>query len=97
MLREWTLRSTQNKFGSRMSRTVDIEAARKDLSRLIEEAAAGEEIVIAKGGKVVARLVSFRERGAGKRQLGLLAGMLKIPADFDGPLPSDVLDAFEGQ
>jgi prevent-host-death family protein len=80
-----------------MVKIVNIHAAKTHLSRLIEEAAGGEEIVIAKAGKAVARLVPFGEKEAGKRRLGLLAGKLKIPADFDAPLPPDVLDAFEGR
>jgi prevent-host-death family protein len=76
---------------------VNIHAAKTHLSRLVEEAAAGEEIVIAKAGKAVARLVPLSEGKAGKRRLGLLAGKLKIPADFDAPLPDETLDAFEGR
>lgn len=78
-------------------KTVNIHAAKTHLSRLVEEAAAGEEIVIAKAGKAVARLVPLSERKAGKRRLGLLAGKLKIPADFDAPLRDETLDAFEGR
>ena len=80
-----------------MAKTVNIHAAKTHLSRLVEEAAAGEEIVIAKAGKAVARLVPLGERETGKRPLGLLAGKMKIGADFDAPLPADVLDAFEGR
>jgi prevent-host-death family protein len=80
-----------------MSKTVNIHAAKTHLSRLVEEAAAGQEIVIAKAGKAVARLVPLAEREAGKRRLGLLAGKVGIPSDFDAPLPTDLLDAFEGR
>jgi prevent-host-death family protein len=76
---------------------VNIHAAKTHLSRLVEEAATGEEIVIAKAGKGVARLVPLRGQKEEKRKLGLLAGRLKIPADFDAPLPADLLDAFEGR
>ena len=77
-------------------RTVDIQAAKTHLSRLVVAAAAGEEIIIAKAGKPVARLaplVSSRP----PRRLGILAGKLRVPKDFDTPLPDEVVDAFEGR
>ncbi len=77
-------------------RTVNIHAAKTQLSRLVEDAALGEEIIIAKAGKPVARLVPLAEARP-KRRLGGLAGKLKIPEDFDAPLPGDILDAFEGR
>jgi antitoxin (DNA-binding transcriptional repressor) of toxin-antitoxin stability system len=62
--------------------------------RLLDRAAKGEDIVIARAGKPVARLVTV----AGKpRQLGWLKGKLEIPADFDAPLPDSMLAAFEGR
>jgi prevent-host-death family protein len=80
-----------------MGKIVNIHAAKTHLSRLVEEAASGEEIIIAKAGKAIARLVPLAEKEAGKRRLGLLAGKIKIPSDFDAPLPADILDAFEGR
>jgi prevent-host-death family protein len=77
-------------------RSINIHAAKTQLSRLVEAAAAGEEIIIAKAGKPVARLVPL----AGPRQqrrLGILAGKLQIPEDFDAPLPEEVVAAFEGR
>jgi len=75
-------------------RTVNIHAAKTHLSRLVEEAAAGEEIIIAKSGKPIARLCPL---AAPKRQrvLGRLRGKLIVPDDFDAPLPDEVLDLFE--
>jgi prevent-host-death family protein len=68
------------------------------LSRLLEEVAAGEEIVIAKAGKPMAKLVPlFPAKEPPKRQLGSLAGIAIIPAGFDDPLPDDLLDMFEGK
>jgi prevent-host-death family protein len=78
-------------------KTVDIRTAKAHLSSLIEEAAAEEEIVIAKAGKGIARLMPLRQATQTKRKLGVLAGQLKIPSDFDAPLPADVLNAFEGR
>jgi prevent-host-death family protein len=74
---------------------VNIHAAKTHLSRLVDQAAAGDEIVIARAGKPVARLVPLAEKP--KRILGLLKGQLKIPRDFDAPLPDDVLALFEGE
>ena len=75
---------------------VNLHAAKTQLSRLVDEAAAGAEIIIARAGKPVARLVPLTPMQP-KRKLGLLAGRLTIPADFDAPLPDDVLKDFEGR
>ena len=75
--------------------TINIHAAKTHFSRLVDEAAAGEEIIIAKAGKPVARLVPLAKKP--KRQLGLLAGQLTVSDDFDAPLPDDLLDLFEGK
>ena len=74
---------------------LNIHAAKTHLSRLLEEVGAGEEIVIAKAGRPVARLVPIEKPS--KRKLGLLAGRLTIPASFDDPLPDDVIASFEGR
>jgi len=76
--------------------TLNIHAAKTHLSRLIEEVAEGEEVVIAKAGRPVARLVPFG-KAPGKRTLGILKGRLKVPRDFDAPLPDEVITAFEGR
>jgi prevent-host-death family protein len=78
-------------------RTINIHAAKTHLSRLIDEAAAGDEIVIARAGKPVAKLVAFVATPAKPRRvLGRMAGRIRVSADFDAPLPDDVLDRFEG-
>ena len=77
--------------------TVNIHAAKTHLSRLVQEAAAGKEIIIAKAGTPLAKLGSLGPANRKKRRLGILAGRLKVPTDFDAPLPSDILDAFEGR
>jgi prevent-host-death family protein len=78
--------------------TINLHAAKTQFSRLVDEAAAGEEIIIAKAGKPVAKLVPLVSRqDRPKRRLGLLAGKAVMPADFDAPLPDDVLDSFEGR
>ena len=76
-------------------KTVNIHAAKTHLSKLIEDAERGEEIIIARAGKPVARLVPLRARPR-ERRLGLLEGRIRIAEDFDAPLPEEVLKAFEG-
>jgi prevent-host-death family protein len=76
--------------------TVNIHAAKTHLSRLVDAAAAGEEILIARAGRPVARLVPLEPVAeAPRRRLGRLAGRLAVPADFDAPLPDAVLAEFE--
>lgn len=74
---------------------VNIHAAKTHLSRLLDDVAAGAEIVIAKHGKPVARLVPLTPVSE-KRPLGRLARELRVPDDFDEPLPDDVLRGFTG-
>jgi prevent-host-death family protein len=77
--------------------TINIHAAKTHLSRLVEQAAAGEEIIIAKAGRPVARLVALEPAAPKKRVLGQLRGKVRAFDNFDDPLPDDLLDAFEGR
>lgn len=72
---------------------VSVHEAKTHLSRLLRRVAGGEEIVIARGGKPVARLVPLE--GARQRELGRDRGLLVIAEDFDAPLSEDELAAFE--
>jgi prevent-host-death family protein len=74
--------------------TITIHKAKTNLSQLIERASAGEEIIIARGSKPVAKLVPI---GAvkGKRQPGSMKGKLEIGPEFFEPLPDDELAAWE--
>ena len=74
---------------------VNVHEAKTHLSRLLDEADAGEEIIIARGGKPAARLVPVGNNEPGI--IGLLKGKIVIPKDFDDPLPDDLLDLFEGK
>ncbi len=76
---------------------VNLHAAKTHFSRLVDQAAAGEEIIIAKAGQPVAKLTPLTRTTREKRRLGLLAGRAVIPPDFDAPLPDDVIAAFEGR
>jgi prevent-host-death family protein len=75
-------------------RTVNIHEAKTHLSRLVEEVRKGEEIVIARAGRPVARLVPIAPEGDA-RTLGILAGAFTVPDDFDAPLPDDLIADFE--
>jgi prevent-host-death family protein len=75
---------------------VNIHEAKTHLSRLLARVAAGEEIIIARAGKPIARLVPFH-MPKGRRPLGIDKGRYAIPDDFDAPLPDDLLASFEGE
>jgi prevent-host-death family protein len=77
-------------------RVVNIHAAKTHLSRLVKEVAAGEEIVIAKAGQPVARLLPFEPRRE-PREPGLLKGKIWVAEDFDDPLPEEIMAAFRGE
>jgi prevent-host-death family protein len=74
---------------------VNMHEAKTHLSRLVERAAAGEEIVIGKAGRPMARLVPYREERAPRRP-GLLRGRLTMAEDFD-ETPGWLVEAFEGR
>jgi len=78
-----------------MPSTYNMHEAKTQLSRLAERAAAGEEIIIARNGRPLARLVPVAERRP--RRLGLARGAIHLGADFDAPLPSEIQEAFEGK
>jgi prevent-host-death family protein len=69
--------------------------AKTSLSRLVERAARGEEIILAKAGKPLAKLVPFRQPQP--RQPGGWEGRVRISEDFDAPLPPEIQAAFEGR
>lgn len=74
---------------------VNVHDAKTHFSRLLDRAERGEEFVIAKAGRPVARLGPLVRRGK-KRRLGLLDGKFRIPDHFNDALPEAVLAAFEG-
>jgi antitoxin (DNA-binding transcriptional repressor) of toxin-antitoxin stability system len=74
---------------------VKVHQAKTHLSRLLVRAAGGEEIVIARGGKPVARRVPFTPPSH-DRISGQDRGQLRIAEDFDEPLPEEILRGFEG-
>jgi prevent-host-death family protein len=73
---------------------VGVHEAKTNLSQLLRRVAAGEEVTITRGGEPVARLVPAMVKK--QRVLGRDAGRVRIAADFDAPLPAEVLADFEG-
>jgi prevent-host-death family protein len=78
-----------------MAKVLNLYEAKSQLSSLVEEAARGTEIVIAKAGVPRARLVPLRSRM--RRRPGGSKGRIRIAADFDAPLPPHVLAGFTGK
>lgn len=74
--------------------TVNVHDAKTHFSKLLQRVQAGEEVVIARAGRPVARLVPFRELGK-RREPGTAKGKIRIGPDFDAPLPEEVLREFE--
>jgi prevent-host-death family protein len=72
---------------------VNIHEAKTHLSRLLERVAMGEEVVIAKAGKPIAKLVPINNKGK-KRVLGSAKGEFVVPDDFNDPLPKEIEDLF---
>jgi len=72
--------------------TANMHEAKTQLSRLVERALAGEEVVIARAGKPLVRLVPVVEEKP-RRQFGRLKGKIRIAPDFD-ETPQDIIDSF---
>jgi prevent-host-death family protein len=75
-------------------KTVNIHEAKTHLSRLLKRVAAGEDVLIARAGRPIARLVPVGPP-AGERILGSQKGKFIVPEDFDAPLPEEILAEFE--
>ena len=76
-----------------MTVQVNIYEAKSKLSKLINQVIAGEEVIVAKSGKPVARIIPF-EKPTQNRKPGSAKGKLIISDDFDAPLPDDILQGF---
>ncbi len=75
---------------------VNIHDAKTHFSKLINQVLNGEEVIIAKGGKPLIRLLPYTEE-ANKRKGGQLKGMIEISPDFDAPLPKEIFGKFYGE
>jgi prevent-host-death family protein len=78
-----------------MSRTVNMHEAKTTLSKLVELVESGEEVIIARAGRPVARLVPAGERSA--RKLGVWRDKVWMAEDFDAPLPDQELAGWRGE
>lgn len=78
------------------TKAVNIYEAKTRLSQLVDEASKGEDVIVSRHGKPLARITRLEEP---KRRIkvGLLKGKLTVPKDFDAPLPDDVLAQFLGR
>ena len=74
--------------------TVNVHEAKTNLSRLLAQVEAGEEVIIARNGKPVARLVSVRQKR--KRQFGTMRALINIDDSFFDPLTEEELKLWEG-
>jgi prevent-host-death family protein len=74
---------------------VNIHQAKTQFSRLVALAAGGEEIIIAKAGQPVARLVPYQPKGVVRRP-GTMRGKIRIKKNFDEPLPKELVASFVG-
>jgi prevent-host-death family protein len=80
-----------------MAKTLNLYQAKSHLSALVDEAAQGEEIVIAKAGKPMAKLVPLKPVARAPRKFGQNALKITyIAPDFDAPLPDDIIEDFYG-
>lgn len=80
-------------------RQVNMHEAKTHLSRLVEEAAAGDSFLICKAGKPMVRVTSIGQSDAPRplpRRLGLLEGQCSVPDDFDRCGSEAIADLFEG-
>jgi len=75
-------------------KTVNVHEAKTHLSRLLKRVAAGEDVVIAKAGRPIARLVPVATSKT-ERVLGSERGTFVVPDDFDAPLSEEILSQFE--
>ena len=75
---------------------VNIYEAKTRLSQLVDKAAAGEDVIVSRNGKPLVRITRLVPE---KRRItyGLLKGKVRVGADFDAPLPAEVLAGFEGR
>jgi len=73
---------------------VNVHKAKTHLSKLLERVALGEEVIIAKAGKPVAKLVPLDDQSKRRRVLGSAKGEFTVPDDFNDPLPKEIEDLF---
>jgi len=75
---------------------INIYEAKTRLSQLVDQAAAGTDVIVARHGKPLVRITRL-ETPKQTIKFGALKGKMRIAADFDAPLPDEVLAGFEGR
>lgn len=94
----WLGRLSWLQFGGVVVRSVNMHEAKTHLSRLVDEAAAGQSFVICKAGRPMVRVMpidSGEDAPLTKRRLGLLVGQCEVPDDFDQLAAAEIADWFE--
>lgn len=79
-----------------MQPVIPMHQAKSNLSSLVKRAASGETLLIGAYGHAEAMLVPINSNTPFKKKVGLLAGKLIVPSDFNSPLPKNIIDSFEG-
>ena len=74
--------------------TMNVHEAKTHLSKLLERVESGEEVVIARNGKAVAKLVPYKVK---PRRPGSMKGKIRLHSDFDAPLPGEIASVFRGE
>ncbi|HSF15084.1 MAG TPA: type II toxin-antitoxin system Phd/YefM family antitoxin [Vicinamibacteria bacterium] len=74
--------------------TMNVHEAKTHLSKLLERVESGEEVVIARNGKAVAKLVPYKAK---RRRPGSMKGKIRLQPDFDAPLPDEIASVFRGE
>ncbi|MEO7206869.1 MAG: type II toxin-antitoxin system prevent-host-death family antitoxin [Steroidobacteraceae bacterium] len=76
---------------------INIYDAKTRFSELVDKAAAGQEVIVSRNGKPLVRITRLEGGQKQHIQFGTLKGKIKLSADFDAPLPDEVLAGFEGR
>ena len=79
-----------------MTVSINVHEAKTHFSKLLTRVQTGEEIIIAKAGRPIAKLIPIQTKNK-PRKPGTAKGKLWIAPDFDAPLPEDILKSFEGE
>jgi prevent-host-death family protein len=78
-------------------RPINIYDAKTRFSELVEKAAAGDDVIVSRNGKPVARITRLEGRQRRRIKFGTLKGKIKLAAEFDAPLPDEILASFQGR
>jgi antitoxin (DNA-binding transcriptional repressor) of toxin-antitoxin stability system len=88
--------STVHPYYNRNMSTISVQEIQRDPLAFLQRVEAGESFLVVKGEQAVAEVRPVPAPGNQPRPFGLCAGQLTVPADFDNPLPDEILKEFEG-